>query len=134
LEQKWPKLGSATDVRVCYDYLKGKPKWNAFVESQVTTNDKHNRPNRKKNEIKMIKDKSLIKEVVQQLDSSPNSGSANANTDGKDYFYAQAGLALAFYYTSHKNQQKSIFKYDDITRKERNNCNEKECDVVQDAR
>jgi hypothetical protein len=48
LEQKWTKLGSTADIRLCFDYLKGKPKWNAFMESQNPTNDKHTRPNGKK--------------------------------------------------------------------------------------
>jgi hypothetical protein len=26
LEQKWPKLGSTADIRVCFEYLKSKPK------------------------------------------------------------------------------------------------------------
>jgi hypothetical protein len=58
----------------------------------------------------MIKDKSLIKEVVQQLNSSfSNSGSASANTDGKDSFYAQAGLVLAIYCKSQEHQQDITF-------------------------
>jgi hypothetical protein len=48
LEQKWPKLGATADIRLCYDYLKGKPKWNAFMESQISGNEKHSRPNGKK--------------------------------------------------------------------------------------
>jgi hypothetical protein len=47
LKQKLSKPGSAADICVCYHYLKGKPKWNAFQESQVNTNDKHNIPHRK---------------------------------------------------------------------------------------
>lgn len=48
LEQKWPKLGSSSDIRLCFEYLKGKPKWNSFMDSQAIGNDKHLRPNGKK--------------------------------------------------------------------------------------
>lgn len=48
LKQKWPKLGSASDIRLSFDYLKGKPKWNAFMDAQVTGTNKHKRPVGKK--------------------------------------------------------------------------------------
>jgi hypothetical protein len=41
LEQKWPKLGSKADIRVCYDYLKGKSKQTTSMESQTPAGDNH---------------------------------------------------------------------------------------------
>jgi hypothetical protein len=108
LEQKWPKLGATADIRLCYAYLKCKPKWNAFMESQVSGNEKHSRPNGKKKKKTLIKNKTLIKEVVKELDSSSSSASASAN-HGKDSFYAQAGLALAVYCKAQEHQQDISF-------------------------
>lgn len=108
LEQKWPKLGSASDIRLCFDYLKGKPKWNSFVDSQVTGNDKHQRPIGKKKDKMIIKDKSLIKEVVKQLqvDGSTVGGTVAV---GRDSFFEQAGLALAVYCKAQENQQEITY-------------------------
>lgn len=109
LETKWPKLGSVSDIRLCFDYLKGKPKWNAFMDSQVTGNDKHQRPNGKKKDKMLIKDKSLIKEVVKQLAVDGSTASGSVAAGGRDAFFEQAGLALAVYCKAQDNQQEMIF-------------------------
>jgi hypothetical protein len=59
----------------------------------------------KKKEKLLLKDKSFIKEVVRELDSSTASASASANSNGKDAFFKQAGLALAVYCKSQEHQQ-----------------------------
>jgi hypothetical protein len=40
---EWPKLGIASDIRLCFDHL-----WNYFMESQFGGVDKHSRPVQKK--------------------------------------------------------------------------------------
>jgi Trp operon repressor len=91
-----------------FDYLKGKPKWNSFMDSQVTGNDKHQRPIGKKKDKMIIKDKSLIKEVVQQLQVDASSVS-NKVAGGRDSFFERAGLALAVYCKAQETQQEITY-------------------------
>lgn len=58
----------------------------------------------------IIKDKSLIKEVVKQLavDGSTVSGTVSGG-GGRDAFFEQAGLALAVYCKAQDTQQEMIF-------------------------
>jgi hypothetical protein len=57
----------------------------------------------------MIKDKSLSKEVVKELDSLSASGTVSATSNGKNAFFTQTGLALAVYCKSQEHQQDVIF-------------------------
>jgi hypothetical protein len=103
-EQKWPKLGICSDIRLCFDYLKGKPKWNSFMDSQFTGVDKHNRPLGKKKEKTNINDKNLIKEVVKQIQNDTSTVSDNV-IGAKESFLQQAGVALSVYCKAQENQQ-----------------------------
>jgi hypothetical protein len=57
---EWPKLGIASDIRLCFDHL-----WNYFMESQFGGVDKHSRPVQKKKS--NIYDETLIKKVGRQI-------------------------------------------------------------------
>jgi hypothetical protein len=44
-EQNWPKLGNADDTRHCVEYLKDKPKWQAFYHANQSNEvSSHKRP------------------------------------------------------------------------------------------
>jgi hypothetical protein len=76
---RFPCLGNPDDFRHCYDYLKGRPKWHSFRLAQSVTIDKDkvsSRPNGKKKDKMIMKDKEIIKATLLELNlSTPVDGS-----------------------------------------------------------
>jgi hypothetical protein len=63
------------------------------METQAGGNEKHARPQGKKKEKSMLKAKSLIAELVKELDSSSSSGTAS-DKYGKEAFFTNLGWHL----------------------------------------
>jgi hypothetical protein len=104
-EQKWPRLGNADEIRQCVDYLRDKPKWNAYLHANTTGIESANfkRPTGQKKEKSKNKDKALVKEVIKELNlptmeniSSDDETNRTQNA-AKNDFFATASTAMIAY-------------------------------------
>jgi hypothetical protein len=114
-EQKWPRHGNADDIRHCVDYLRDKPKWQAFNHAnQSNESTNHKRPVGQKKEKAMLKDKALVKETMKEMQipfvvSTLSDDDTNlTRSTAKNDFFVSAGTAMIAYTESLKEQSKTF--------------------------
>jgi hypothetical protein len=111
-EQKWPRLGNPDDIRHCVEYLKDKPKWHAFYDANNSCDDEnhHKRPIGQKKEKALMKDKSMVKQVIRELKlptKEINSSDDDTNLtklSSNNEFMETVGAAMKAYCNSVKEQ------------------------------
>jgi hypothetical protein len=119
-ESRYPRLGNPDDFRHCYNYLMTKPKWHAYCLSQSVLNGTDKaaaRPNGKKKDKVLLKDKEIIKATLEELNiTTPvdganivnNNNSLNEHT--KENFYKSATDVMSAYVASlqEKNEYRTF--------------------------